>query len=131
MLTAHPSLLTTNVSTLETQVQHSLMRERLVSALSSASGVLALALACIGLYGTLAYAVARRTCEIGIRMALGATRSRTIWLILREALLLTGGVALAALPVLTLGHMASGPAGPRLGAALRVDTRGRRERSVL
>jgi ABC-type antimicrobial peptide transport system permease subunit len=70
--------------------------------LSTGFGVLALVLACIGLYGILSYAVTRRTNEIGIRMALGATRSGTIWLILREALTLAvSGIAIG-LPAVVL-----------------------------
>ena len=59
-----------------------------------------LVLSCIGLDGVLAYAVTRRTSKIGIRMALGATKSQTIWMILQEALLLTvGGIVLGIAPV--------------------------------
>ena len=61
--------------------------------------VLALAIACVGLYGTMAYNVARRTSEIGMRMALGAERPRLIWMILREVLMLsTVGLAIG-LPI--------------------------------
>jgi predicted permease len=101
-------LLITNVSTIEKQVERSLLRERLVSTLSTAFGALALVLACIGLYGILAYAVTRRTSEIGIRMALGATKSGMVWMILREAAALTiGGIAVATPAVVALGRISN------------------------
>ncbi|MCU1275661.1 MAG: hypothetical protein JWO48_3092, partial [Bryobacterales bacterium] len=99
-------LLITNVSTMEKQVERSLIRERLVSTLSTAFGALALVLACIGLYGVLAYAVTRRTSEIGIRMALGATKSGIVWMILREAAALAiSGIAVGIPAVLALGRI--------------------------
>jgi predicted permease len=74
--------------TLTEQVDESLYQEKLVSTLSGFFGVLALVLACIGLYGTMAYAIARRINEIGVRMALGAQRSQVLQMVLREALML-------------------------------------------
>jgi predicted permease len=81
-------LTATDVKTLAEQVDQSLYQERLVSTLSSFFGALALMLACMGLYGVMAYGVARRTNEIGVRMALGAERSRILRMVIREALLL-------------------------------------------
>ena len=77
---------------LSTQIDDSLLQERLVARLASFFGVLALVLASIGLYGVVAYGATRRRTEIGIRMALGATRGGVVWLVLREtaALLLVG-----------------------------------------
>jgi putative ABC transport system permease protein len=69
-------------------VRESLLRERLMATLSGFFGVLALLLASIGIYGLLSYAVASRTNEIGIRMALGAGSRNVISLILKEALVL-------------------------------------------
>jgi predicted permease len=67
-------------------IEESLLRERLMATLSGFFGLLALVLACIGLYGLLSYGVESRTNEIGIRMALGAEARDVLWLILREAL---------------------------------------------
>ncbi len=76
------------VTTLREQVDDSLRQERLIASLCSFFGLLALLLASIGLYGTIAYSVVRRTNEIGIRMALGAQRSQVFRMVLREAALL-------------------------------------------
>jgi predicted permease len=89
--------------TLAAQLNVSLTQERLVARLSSVFGLLALVLVCIGLYGVMAYDVARRTREIGIRMALGASARQIARLLLCETLRLVGigvviglGAALAA-----------------------------------
>ncbi|MCU1258053.1 MAG: hypothetical protein JWO80_938 [Bryobacterales bacterium] len=76
------------MTTLEKQMDDSLVTERLVASLSSAFGLLATLLAGIGLYGVMAYMVARRTREIGIRMALGAFAGDVVWLVMREVLVL-------------------------------------------
>jgi predicted permease len=82
--------------TLEKQMENSLVTERLVALLSSGFGFLATALASVGLYGVMAYTVARRTREIGIRIAIGASRPDVLWLVMRETLLLLGiGIAVA------------------------------------
>jgi ABC-type antimicrobial peptide transport system permease subunit len=80
------------VHTVADEVDAALVRERLVATLSGVFGLVALALICIGLYGLMAFTVSRRTAEIGIRMALGASRSRVRWLVTRQALtiVLTG-----------------------------------------
>jgi ABC-type antimicrobial peptide transport system permease subunit len=64
------------------------MSERLLATLSAIFGCLATLLAAVGLYGVMAYMVARRTREIGIRMALGASGGSVVWLVMREVLLL-------------------------------------------
>ncbi|HJZ99716.1 MAG TPA: FtsX-like permease family protein, partial [Candidatus Solibacter sp.] len=85
------------VQGLTEQVERTLMQERLLAALGSAFGVLALVLAAVGLYGLLAYTVSRATSEIGIRMALGAQRGEVVWMVLRGALrLIAIGVVVGA-----------------------------------
>ena len=76
------------VTTLDEQVRENLQQDRLIAQLVSFFGALALLLACIGLYGVMAHGVARRTNEIGIRMALGARGGNIAWMILRETLML-------------------------------------------
>jgi len=76
------------VQTLREQVYESLHEERMITRSCSFFGLLALLLACVGLYGTMAYSVARRTNEIGIRMALGARRSHVLWMFLRDSVAL-------------------------------------------
>jgi ABC-type antimicrobial peptide transport system permease subunit len=80
---------------MEQQVGRTLQQDRLIATLSAAFGAVALLLSAIGLYGVVAYSVSRRTSEIGIRMALGASRASMVRMILRE------GVTLAALGIVT------------------------------
>ena len=83
--------------TLESQVEASLARERLLATLSTMFGGLALLLAVVGLHGTMAYSVARRRTEIGIRIALGAAHTRVMRLVLGEAgLLVAAGLLVGA-----------------------------------
>ena len=70
--------------TLNDQIEHSLEQQKMITSLCSIFGLLALLLASIGIYGTLAYSVAGRTAEIGTRMAIGARKSHVISLVLRD-----------------------------------------------
>ena len=92
--------------TIETQIDRSLSSERAVASLSSLFGLLATLLAVVGLYGVMAYTVARRTREIGIRMALGALQGNVLWLVMREVLVLIGaGIALGLPAAIGLSHL--------------------------
>jgi predicted permease len=77
-----------DIHTLAEEVDSVLVRERLMATLSGMFGLLALVLASVGLYGLFAFAVAQRTREIGIRMALGAQRRTVVWTVMREVLVL-------------------------------------------
>jgi predicted permease len=84
-----------SLDTLDALVDGTLVQERMVSGLCGLFGVFALLIASIGLYGRLAYSVAERTGEIGVRMALGARQSGVVWMVLRDALRLTlSGIAI-------------------------------------
>ena len=83
-----------NIGTQAERIDQTISQERTFAWLCACFAALALAIACVGLYGTMAYAVARRTNEIGIRMALGAERRRIVWMVLREVFAL-GAAGLA------------------------------------
>jgi ABC-type antimicrobial peptide transport system permease subunit len=85
-------------NTLTQQVDQSIGSQALIAQLSTFFGLLAVLLACIGMYGLMSYAVTRRTNEIGIRMALGAKRSEVLWMVMRESLILLGLGFVAGLP---------------------------------
>ena len=92
--------------TLDDQVNRSLTTERLLAALSGSFGALALLLSLIGLYGVMSFVVTRRAREIGIRLALGATRASAICLVLRDAgAMIAVGIAIALPCVAALGKL--------------------------
>lgn len=94
-----------DIGTLNLRLERSVSREYVLAILSSAMGVLALALASIGLYGVIAYSVSRETKSIGIRMALGAEASVILWSVLRRVLLLlSSGLGIGLVCVLVLSR---------------------------
>jgi ABC-type antimicrobial peptide transport system permease subunit len=76
------------VTSLKLQTEDALRQEKLLAQLVGFFGLLALVLACVGLYGIMTHAVVRRTNEIGIRMALGAARRSIVWMVLRQTFVL-------------------------------------------
>jgi ABC-type antimicrobial peptide transport system permease subunit len=117
-----PHLPLYNVKTLSKEIDESLVQERMVTWLSSAFGLLAMLLAALGIYGVLTFSVARRTREIGIRVALGASRWRIVAPIFARPLrqvaggVAAGGALTAALLLLMFGGEVS-PRGVTLLAA--------------
>lgn len=94
-----------DVKTIAAQIRETHYIDRLITSLSAAFGFLATLLAAVGLYGVMAFSVARRTRELGIRMALGAPRSTVMSLVMREVALLAGlGIAVALPIALALGR---------------------------
>ena len=104
-----PHLMVQKVTTLRAQVDQNTGRERLLLNLASSFGGMALLLAAVGLYGTLAYAVARRTQEIGVRLALGAQRGSVLRLMLYDSLVLALAGMLFGVPLsLAAGYLLRG-----------------------
>jgi predicted permease len=99
----NPNLTVIDLHSLDDQVAGNFTQERLIARLTMLFGVLALVLASVGLYGITAYQVARRTSEIGLRMALGADRGKVVQMVMRGAFLQAGlGLAIG-IPIAILG----------------------------
>jgi len=96
------------MKTLEAQLDQTLLTDRLIALLSASFGLLATVLASVGLYGVMAFVVARRRKELGIRLALGAQPGGVIWLVMREVLVLLGiGLAIGVPAAFGLGRYVS------------------------
>lgn len=103
-----PAMPVFQMKTLGRQLDDTLSTERLVATLSAGFGLLATVLAAIGLYGVMAFVVARRTKEIGLRMALGAPQTQVVWMVLRETLVLVAaGLAIGVPSALLLSKYVS------------------------
>jgi predicted permease len=98
-LALNPTVPVVNLRTEDTVINHNLFLEQTFAILSSAFAITGLLLACIGLYGTIAYTVSQRTNEIGVRLALGAARDNILTMVLREALIVVSLGILLGLPV--------------------------------
>ena len=96
---AEPALPLFDVVPLDERMNRGLANDRLFATLAGAFGTVALLLAALGLYGTISYGVTRRVTELGVRMAVGASRGSVLWLVIREALMLVGAGALIGIPL--------------------------------
>ena len=97
-----------DLKTLEAQLDETLLTDRLIALLSAGFGLLATVLASVGLYGVMAFVVARRKKELGIRLALGAQPGLVIWLVMREVLVLLAiGLAIGIPAAMLLGRYVS------------------------
>jgi len=103
---ADPALPMLYFRTMDEQVNRSLVTERILAALVGGFGTLALLLSLVGLYGVMSFVTTQRTREIGIRLALGATRGSAIWMVLRDALIMiAAGTAIALCCAAALGRL--------------------------
>jgi ABC-type antimicrobial peptide transport system permease subunit len=96
-----PKIVVTSVDTVNERVLSILGNEMVIAKLATLFAAIAVALACIGLYGVISYAVAGRTREIGVRMALGASPLDVLWMVLRKAVVLVGIGVLIGIPLST------------------------------
>jgi predicted permease len=101
-----PRLPVSGIDTLDSRIARTMGSERMMMWLSITFGAVALFLACLGLYGTISYAVTRRTAELGVRMALGAGRGTVQWMILREAFTLLAAGLVIGIPLAFLAARA-------------------------
>jgi ABC-type antimicrobial peptide transport system permease subunit len=115
------------MKTVEGQLDETLLTDRLIALLSAGFGILATVLACIGLYGVMAFAIARRTKELGVRLALGAQPMAVIRLVMKEVLLLVAvGLAVGVPTAIALGRLVSAqlhgiqPSDPGVGVVTAV-----------
>ena len=99
-------LVVDSLQSMNKEIDTTLTTERMLSFLASSFGIVAVFITAIGLYGVLAYSIAQRTREIGIRMALGATRGAVVNMVLREVLVMTGCSVAVAIPLsIALGSL--------------------------
>jgi predicted permease len=105
---ADPAMPVYELKTVSGQLDETLLSDRLVALLSAGFGALATVLAAIGLYGVLAFVVARRTKEMGLRMALGARGRTVVWLVMKDVLLLLAvGLGIGVPAAIGLGRLVS------------------------
>jgi predicted permease len=103
-----PRLPLSGLTTIDDQISRALRPERMLATLSTAFGAVALLLSVVGLFGVMSFVVAQRTQEIGMRLALGATRAAAMWLVIRDALMTIGaGIALGAIAAVAVGLAAA------------------------
>jgi predicted permease len=100
---ADPLAPVTEVQTQSAEIDGTISREVIFARLCTGFGLLALAIACVGLYGAMSYTVARRTSEIGIRMALGALPAQVVWMVLDEVVLLAAAGLAIGIPAALYG----------------------------
>jgi predicted permease len=93
-----PQLSINSITTLDDQIDRALFNERALAVLSTGFGALATLISIVGLYGVVAFVAAQRRPEIGLRVALGATRSDAVWLVVRDAMPMVAAGVIIALP---------------------------------